>query len=225
MKTKQAKRGNLLDRGFATIVDTLSTELERENIPYAIVGGVATQLHIARLLSNNGQEDYMKHQGLPYLLRTTGDIDMATHSDDVTMVSFFNRMNDTIPHLTINNQVRHAGITSEGIRIFANYQTDKSQTTGLENLYDAVINSAQPIRLRRGKQEITATVIKPEFLVATKVLRSKSKDSVDLHNLLQTMENQGEELDIEEVRAALKASGHEDKYERLQSALNTIHTA
>lgn len=78
---------NIADEEFMTLLERTKEGFDREGIDYMLVGGVATQIHVAKALCDVYEENLVDLAGSGKLrlqdhLRSTDDIDMALRIDD-----------------------------------------------------------------------------------------------------------------------------------------------
>ncbi|MBI2662300.1 hypothetical protein HYX11_02475 [Candidatus Woesearchaeota archaeon] len=211
-------RFTLRDDFYFHTLTALEEVLSSKKIPYAVVGGGAYQVKMTSLLSDGGIIDIKDVHGLDVILRPTGDIDLTTKSDHSTMLSVFNEMAARYPALNINNtagklvRIKHPG---KG-QVLINYQTCSDDLRGLTLFYDEIIDTSEEHALRKGNKRVYVKIPRPEFLIASKLIRSAEKDKIDIFNLLNLFFNKGTSVNFEEVRGILKAIGKEDKFEYIQ---------
>lgn len=211
------------DTLFQEILESFSEELEREGIQYALVGGAATQARIANLLTKNGVMAINDAPGLEYLIRKTGDFDVAMDISEHNLVAFFNNYSAinagrfSINQITNDNKSLRIAKGSRYMNL--NLEACPEDFKGLPNSYYDIINTSEPVGLRRGNSNIIVNVAKPEYIVASKLTRLEEKDKLDVYNLINCMYQNKKKFNFEEVKNVLK----ENNKEKYLDYLKEVH--
>jgi len=206
----------ILDDSFYETLSSFAEELDRNKIQYALVGGAAVQSKIASVLSKNGKMSLNDIGGLDFLVRKTGDLDIALDNiSDERLVELFNSYNALNPpnkhlHPVTNKSLR----TRKDINI--NLETCPEDFKGLPKSYSDIVYTSEPIVLRKGNNYAHISIAKPEYLVASKLTRLAEKDRIDIYNLIKTMHGNKEKFGFEEVKNILKANAKEDRIDFLK---------
>lgn len=210
----------ILNSFYFSALRALGTELEREDIPYAFVGGTAIQLRVADILGGNGAADIKGIGGLDVLLRRTGDIDVATIANHGQIVSVVNMLTHLSPFdaelrggglARLTRRTREHGIDDV---ILVNIYTGVADVRGLGDHYEPQITTAEEVIIRKGNEQLIIRVPTLAYCMATKLMRGEEKDKIDVHGLLKacTERNVPFHQDLEEARSILKSIGKEDRF-------------
>ena len=207
----------LLDDFYFGSMCVLVDELNRFNIPYAIVGGAAYQIKMAGILSKDVKGDISSVQGLEGILRGTGDIDLTIKSDMGRMVNLLNQMAASCKHINIETQPSKSVRFKKGNdSVYVNYQTEPADVKALTEHYDKIIETAEEVYLRKGNKDSYFKIPSMPYLIVSKVLRREEKDKVDIFNLLGLCRKKNIKLNFEEVRSILKSIGKEDSFDYIK---------
>jgi len=212
-------RYTILDNFYFDVVKAISDELNTNGIPYIVVGGTAYQMKLAELVSNEKNLDSNEYV-LGAFLRKTGDIDLSVRGDLIQIVQLFNVMAATTPSFTIQNLPNKSlriERNSESIQV--SYQTESADLRGLHDFYDNIIDTADDVVLWKGNRVIRTHIPHLDYLLASKLIRMKEKDKVDISNLLNAYKNKGENItsELESTRRILKFLGKENKFDYIST--------
>lgn len=208
------KRANytIKDPFYFEAIRAISEVIDRNGIPYAIVGGTAYQIKMASIIGGN-----IGDGNLDLVLRNTGDIDLTTDSDLGTMVRVFNEMVISNPHLCINNTPGKTVEVKKGRNnVYMHYQTEASDLKGLTDHYLRIIETAERVRISLRNGTIDVSIPKFEYLLASKLTRLAPKDQVDVYNLLNIAYKKDCQPDLEEVRQILKSIGKLENFDYIE---------
>ena len=140
------------DENYFTALKCLSEELKQNKISYAIVGAAGVQARIANILTEGGKTSLSKIPGLEYLIRGTGDIDIATNASHTQMVNMFNTIAISYPDLNVQSTATKSPIIL-GINI--NYETSPSDfKEPFKDFYYDIIKTAEALNLKIVKEYI-----------------------------------------------------------------------
>lgn len=191
------------------------------DIPYALVGGGAVQVYLSSVVIKREKISSIKEiNGLSYVLRKTGDIDMSFNYETSALVEKFNLIiNDSSLPYTFHNFIKRF-VLQEGARRFnINYQIEPSDLKGISSYYYDIINSVVTVELPYRNKKLSVKIARPEYLIASKLTRIKPKDQVDIVVLLKAMESENYMFDSEEVRSILKSIGKDENYDILKDLM------
>lgn len=204
-------------------LSSFKDEVERQRIPYSLVGGVAVQARIADLLSEDGRWDIYGVPNLDSLIRPTGDFDFALDVSKNDNVS-----NDNLSYLfnifiSNANNFSAKQISSKSMRInqndqsiILNCETCPEDFKGLPKFYQDIIDSSENISLRKNNSHLDIVVPKIEYMLASKATRAEEKDIFDMYNLINHSLDKKKPVDKEFIRNVLKESGKENCFEHIQ---------
>gem|GEM_PF-4059925 len=212
-----------------TITDDIfmdALEIISENFndaPYAIVGGGAVQVYTASVAVRHSSLNSIKEiNGLSFILRKTGDIDMAFRYDAAELVKKFNGIISRSGSPYTFHCFTKRFVIQDRIRQFnLNYQTEPEDLKGISEYYNDIIATAVTVGLPFKNSVMQLRIAKPEYLIASKLTRIKPKDQVDISMILKAAELDGYPFDSEEVRAILKSVHKEDKYDILAELMDS----
>lgn len=212
-------RYTILDDFYFDVVKAISDELYTNGVPYIVVGGTAYQMKLAELVLNGKDLDSNEHV-LGAFLRKTGDIDLSTHGSLIQIVQLFNVMAATTPSFAIQNLPNKSlriERNSESIQV--SYQTESADLCGLHDFYGDIIDTADDVTLRKRNMVIRARIPHLDYLLASKLIRMKEKDKVDISNLLNAYKNKGEDItsELESTRRILKSLGKENNFDYIST--------
>ncbi|MHA1866261.1 MAG: hypothetical protein ACTSWZ_07130 [Candidatus Heimdallarchaeaceae archaeon] len=223
----------LKDRGYFEILKIVSEEFSRQKIRYALVGGAGVQARIADILSKAQETDVSNVQGLENLLRGTKDLDITSNASEEDFIKYFNEVQALNPAINISSGgVRSKKFSLKGRRgkelvaICLNYQTGPQDLSGLdESFYNECIQTSEILNLNYGNKEIGVSVAKPEYLVASKLTRSDTKDIWDIGALLRTIKQNpsvAREFNPDKVKELLERANRGEIYGRLDEIRKQI---
>lgn len=198
---------NLLNPAYwEALVDVVDL-LESQEIPYAVVGGAAAQIWICSLLSGNGLSSIDGSADIPLRLRTTRDVDLSTRAEAAHVLEALNRLAATArPPITVLSP-RAARVR----QVLVNLTLEPMDVSGFSMHYDAFLERAQRITLRRGAEHLTARVISLPDLLATKLSRrgNQAKDLLDVDALCLSLLEARQTVPARNVRAILETATDE----------------
>ncbi|MEZ4529093.1 MAG: hypothetical protein R2941_24540 [Desulfobacterales bacterium] len=212
-----------------TITDDIfmdALEIISENFndaPYAIVGGGAVQVYTASVAVRHSSLNSIKEiNGLSFILRKTGDIDMAFRYDSAELVKKFNAIISQSGRSYTFHCFTKRFVIQDRIRRFnLNWQTEPEDLKGISEYYNDIIATAVTVGLPFKNSVMQLRIAKPEYLIASKLTRIKPKDQVDISMILKAAELDDYPFDSEEVRAILKSVHKEDKYDILAELMDS----
>ncbi len=193
-------------------------------IPYAIVGGGAVQVYAASVAIKNACLKSVKDiNGLSFILKKTGYIDLSFHYDVAELTKKFNFIiEQDVGIYTFHNFTKRFVIQEDMRRFNLNYQTDPEDLKGISSYYHDIIHTAITVDLPYKNKKLYIKIARPEYLVISKLTRIRPKDQVDIVLLLKTTELDNYPFDTEEVRSVLKSVGQEDKYNILVELMDSL---
>ncbi|MDM8536358.1 hypothetical protein QUF70_06360 [Desulfobacterales bacterium HSG17] len=204
-------------------LDTLEIiSLHLNDIPYAIVGGGAVQVYVGSIaVKHSGLNSIKEINGLSFIFRKTGDIDMSFCYDSAKLVKKFNLIiSQSDSPYTFHSFTKRFVIQDKIRRFNLNYQTEPVDLKGISEYYDDIIATAIVVKLPFKKSMLNLKIAKPEYIIASKLTRIKPKDQVDISMILKAMEIDDYPFDSEEVRAILKSVNKADKYDILAELMD-----
>ncbi|QTA79223.1 Uncharacterized protein dnl_14780 [Desulfonema limicola] len=193
-----------------------------KDIPYAIVGGGAVQVYVTYAAIKNGKFDSIKEiNGLPFILRKTGDIDLSFHFDFTEIVKRFNLIiTNAAGNYRFHSFTKRFVIQHKNDRFNLNYQTEPEDLKGIPSYYEDIIRTAILVDLPCKNEILKLKIAKPEYLIASKLTRSRPKDQIDISLILKSAEIDNYPFDSEEVRSILKSVGKGDNYDILMELMS-----
>ena len=215
MERSERSRHIITDQSYFDAVKALVSELNYNEIPYAVVGGTAYQIKLASLLGGN--DPITSISGLESVLRPTGDIDLAVQSDASEMTRIFNEMAMT-SSFQIENRLHNSAALKVGSNsVSVNYETSPEELRVISSHYGRIIDTAESVYLSHSRRSTASINIpKPEYLLVTKLLMARVKDFTDISNLLNVMRSKGKKVDFEEILSILKSVNKENKFEPIK---------
>ncbi|MGE0083998.1 MAG: hypothetical protein AB7S75_06205 [Desulfococcaceae bacterium] len=203
-----------------------SLEIIHENfsdIPYAIVGGGAVQIYVSSVAVQNARLGSIKEiNGLSFILRRTGDIDLSFSYDSAELIKKFNVI---ISHAsgfyTFHSFTKRFVLQQGSQRFNLNYQTDPEDLKGIPAYYHDIIDTAICVELPYKDRILQLKIARPEYLVISKLTRARPKDQIDIALILKSAEISGYPFDSEEVRSVLKSADAGDKYDILAELMES----
>lgn len=119
------------------------------DIPYAIVGGGAVQVYVVYAAIKNGQSGSVKDiNGLPFILRKTGDIDLSFDCDFTELVKKFNMIiANTTGNYRFRSFTKRFVIQHKNDRFNLNYQTEPEDLKEIPSYYEDIIRTAVSVEL------------------------------------------------------------------------------
>jgi hypothetical protein len=217
------KGHTLIHPNYFEALKIISDELNFWKIPYAIVGGCATQIWLSDAVGKG--EPINDVSELKYLLRPTKDVDLIAQKPEL----FYQAMNTLAANYSRKGgwrfNIGHAGtkLTRGNDAINFSYITDAA-TSGLKAVYKDFIEKAEEVELKRSSMIAKPRVLIPEHLVAAKLTAeaNQEKHLGDVSNLLRVLKTAGQRFDDEDVRSLIKTLGKYDKLETLDSILASL---
>ncbi|MDP3989832.1 MAG: hypothetical protein Q8Q01_01355 [archaeon] len=216
MAHQKVARYTILNRFYFDALKVLTDELNFNYVPNMVVGGTAYQLKMAELIAGKGGNLNSVSAGLEAFLRQTGDIDLQLRAEEMDMIRIFNGMAASTSSLGIQNLPNRAlHVTKGGNIVQVSYNTKPSDFRGMTEFYDHMIDTADEVVLKRGNTELRAHIPHLDYLLASKMIRMKEKDKVDISNLLNVCKSKNLDLDskFESTRRILKFLGKEDNFD------------
>jgi len=192
------------------------------DIPYAIVGGGAVQIYVAYAAIKNGQFGSIKEiNGLPFILRKTGDIDISFYYDFTEIVKKFNLIiANAAGSYRFHSFTKRFVIQHKNKQFNLNYQTEPDDLKEIPTYYEDIIHTAISLELPYKDEILKLKIAKPEYLVVSKLTRSRPKDQVDISLILKSAEMDDYSFDSEEVRSILKSVGKGEDYDILMELMS-----
>lgn len=211
-------RYTILDRFYFDAVKTIADELDFDYIPYVIVGGTAYQIKIAELVAGIEGNLNSVTAGLEAFLRQTGDIDLAVRAEESDMINAFNQMVATSNVGIQNLPNKSLRIEKGNNSVQVSYQTGPSDFRGMTQFYDHIIDTADEATVMRGNTILRVRIPSLDYLLASKLIRMKEKDKVDVFNLLNVCRNKDQNLrsTFESTRSILKSLGKEHNFDYIR---------
>lgn len=188
-------RFTLLDDAYYDAILRVTQALAEHEVRACLVGGGASQLWIASLVSGAGERRVANEPALAVMLRATRDADFSLRCDAAQALALLNEL---------ASEHRGGGAAHVlGPRAMRLGPVQVSLTLGPEDLtgmadrYDWFLDSQETVRVRRGREPDAVPVIGLEALIATKLTRrgDKSKDLVDAGNLVAAARRAGRPVD------------------------------
>ncbi|MCP4397840.1 MAG: hypothetical protein GY801_11145 [bacterium] len=194
-----------------------------DDVPYAIVGGGAVQVYVVSIAIKQAQLRSVKDiNGLSFILRRTGDIDLSFHCDVTKLINKFNGIIErTTGSYRFHSFAKRFVIQAGKHRFNLNYQTEPVDLKGIPSYYYDIIETAIDVELPHNNIIFSLKIAKPEYLIVSKLTRVKPKDHVDIILLLNAMESVGYPFDSEEVRSILKSIGKPHNYDILLELMDS----
>lgn len=191
-------------------------------IPYTLVGGGAVQVYVcAAAIKQGGVSSVKEIQGLPFILRKTGDIDLSFQYDDTEIVKKFNLIiADTAGNYRFHNFTKRFVIQHKTQRFNLNYQTEPDDLKENSSYYEDIIRTALSVELPYKADRLQLKIARPEYLIASKLTRGRPKDQVDISLILKSAEMDDYPFDSEEVRSILKSVDKADSYDILMEFMS-----
>ncbi|MEK6874783.1 MAG: hypothetical protein AABX52_03475 [Nanoarchaeota archaeon] len=211
---------NIQDKALFDTLTALVEEFDRVNVTYAVIGGVAVQLYIAALRSNNGEYPVNKCPGLDTLLRRTGDVDIIVKSEEFPMVYFFNNFANYHNQFRVVNAKNYALID----KITINYMDSADKLKWFGHLYLRTLDTANKLRLSYGKQALSIKTQMIEFLIAAKLTgnRIQEKDFWDLATLLRESKRKGRSINYDTIKGILEDVHRLEQYAIIEQLRSEI---
>lgn len=192
------RRFTLLDEVYYDALRQVTGALEREGLPFCLVGGGAAQAWIASLRTEGGARRLAEERVLETALRKTRDLDFATRADLARMTALLNSLAASTgagAHV-VGPRALRLGPVSVSLTL------GPGDLSGMADLYDRFLASRTVLRLRRGNTVDEVPTIGIEALVATKLTRrgDKAKDILDVVELLAAARDAGRHVDLTAMR-------------------------
>jgi hypothetical protein len=193
-----AEAFSLLDEVYYDALRRVTEVLEREGVPFCLVGGGASQAWIASLRTAGGRQRLSDEPLLTRALRRTRDLDFATRAEPARMLRVLN-------HLAASAGEGAHVLGPRAIRlgpVSVSFTLSPGDLSGMEELYDELLDSRTPLSLRRGPESDEVPTIGLEELLATKLTRrgDKAKNIVDVTQLLAASRDAGRIIVVATVR-------------------------
>lgn len=188
-----------------------------QNIPYAIVGGGAVQVYVSSIALKDACLNSVKDiNGLAFILRKTGDIDLSFNYDSTELIKKFNLIIEhTAGSYTFHSFTKRFVIQAGKRRFNLNYQLEPADLKGIPSYYYDIIDTAITVEFPYKHTILNLKIARPEYLIVSKLTRTKPKDQVDITLMLKAMELDNYPFDSEEVRSILKSINKEENYDIL----------
>ena len=193
-----AQRFTLLDETYYDALCRVVDALEREGIPFCLVGGGAAQAWIASLRTGEGTRRLSDEPTLAGALRKTRDLDFSTRVGEAEMLVILNglaALHGEGAHVLGPRALRLGGVS-------LSFTLEPADLSGMAILYDVFLASRTTLRLRRSRKVDEVPTIGLEALLATKLTRrgDKAKDVLDLTELLASARDAHRAVDLAMVR-------------------------
>ncbi len=187
------------------------------DIPYAIVGGGAVQVYVASTAIQEAQlKSVQDINGLSFVLRKTGDVDLSFHFDVIELVQNFNLIiAQATGKYTFHSFTKRFVLQDGNRRFNLNYQTEPDDLKGIPAYYYDIIQTAIRVELPYKNETLLLKLARPEYLIVSKLTRVKPKDQIDIALLLKAIEFNDYPFDSEEVRSILKSIDKLENYDIL----------
>jgi hypothetical protein len=197
-----AARFTLLDSEYFEALCSVCSALEREGLPFCLVGGAASQAWVASLRTGDGARRLSDEPVLHAALRRTRDLDFSTRAPPQTMLRVLNELAATSG---TNADVLGPRALRLG-HVSVAFTVDPSDLAGMEGMYEGFLRRRASVRLRRGSRVEEIPVIAFEDLLVTKLTRrgDKAKDIADVTQLLAAARDAGRSIDIDAIRRLLE---------------------
>ena len=194
-----------------------------QDVPYAIVGGGAVQIYVSAAAINAGRLKSVKDiNGLSFILRRTGDIDLSFQIDPTELVAKFNVIiEQSAGTYTFHNFTKRFVMQHSNRRFNLNYQLEPEDLKGIPTYYDDIIHTPIIVTLPYQNQQLHLKLGRPEYLIVSKLTRAKPKDQIDIALLLKAMEAENYPFDAEEVRSILKSINKGEQYDILKELMES----
>jgi hypothetical protein len=173
-----AEAFSLLDEVYYDALRRVTEVLEREGVPFCLVGGGASQAWIASLRTAGGRQRLSDEPLLTRALRRTRDLDFATRAEPARMLRVLNHL---------------AASPGEGAHVLGPRAIRLGPVSVSFTLSPGDLDSRTPLSLRRGPESDEVPTIGLEELLATKLTRrgDKAKNIVDVTQLLAASRDAG----------------------------------
>ena len=139
----------ITDRETFEVLFALSEELERCEIPYAVIGGFSVQLYLANWYNKRGTQPLNKCPILKDMIRATGDVDLVARPGEMAMIAFFNHFAQSYPRFAVYNAPSYALI--QGLSI--NYIYEPRELKGPAFVYDFISEESLIMNLFPGSSK------------------------------------------------------------------------
>lgn len=188
-----------------------------QDVPYAIVSGGAVQVYVASVAMQAAGLDSVKAiNGLSFVLRRTGDIDLSFQHDATDLIKKFNLIiHEAFGTYTFHSYTKRFVMQDGKRRLNLNYQLEPKDLKDIPSYYYDIIQSAISIELPYKQERLHLKLARPEYLIVSKLTRVKPKDQIDIVLLLKAMELDEYPFDSEEVRSILKSIDKQENYDIL----------
>lgn len=239
---------NITDEEFAYFVNEIGKGFDEQTIPYVFVGGTATQMHIIKRLYNIHKQDIntmAEDVRLQDYLRSTDDIDVALSSgvyngDNIRYIEKINKFQDFLNQEVISPTEEHV-VKYESVRkgakrpVFQIHVDDKTddekrialnisrRPQDLVNLeskfYQFFVDNGKRVEVPYNQNlNINVKVINPIHLLAAKISHFRAKDTMDIHNLVDLMRDNNEQIDFGKIKEILGVN-YSANFERFLSLI------
>lgn len=194
-----------------------------QDVLYALVGGGAVQIYVSAAAIHAGQLQSVKDiNGLAFILRKTGDLDLSFHVDAAELVAKFNLIIEQASGTyTFHNFPKRFVLQAGPRRFNLNYQIEPEDLKGISTYYHDIIATAITVVLPYQHTLLQLKLARPEYLIVSKLTRAKPKDQIDIALLLKAMETERYAFDAEEVRSILKAVNKGEQYDLLAELMES----
>ncbi len=191
---------------------------------YAIVGGAAVQIYVTSVsIRSEGLNSVNDVNGLSFVLRKTGDIDLSFNCDAGELLKKFNFIIESqTGTYTFHSFFKRFVIQEDARRFNLNYQIEPDDLKGMPSYYYDIIETAVPMDLPSKGKTLSINIARPEYLITSKLTRISPKDQIDIMLLLRAMEMNDYPFDSEEVRSILKSIDKAENYAILRELMDAV---
>ncbi len=191
---------------------------------YAIVGGAAVQIYVTSVsIRSEGLKSVKDVNGLSFVLRKTGDIDLSFNSDAAELKNRFNLIIGSQTGAYTFHSFFKRFVIQDGARRFnLNYQIEPDDLKGMPSYYYDIIETAVAVELPSKGKTLSVNIARPEYLITSKLTRTSPKDQIDIMLLLRAMEMNDYPFDSEEVRSILKSIDKAENYSILRELMDAV---
>lgn len=218
---------------FAFLVNRIGEKLKDTGIPYNFVGGTAVQAHILHRLTQKYHTDVKslvenKHIRFQDYVRATDDIDFALlfpdNAQNPAFVSnILRKFYDGLDGVYLSHDEKHLfeyqfarrgerrpvlEVTiddhrAEDIALNISQQSRHLRSFGIRFYDEFIMQGKNLVIPYTPGYDLNLRVCKPEHILATKISQFRAKDTMDIQNLVNVMQDVGETIDTEELRKIL----------------------
>lgn|GEM_PF-5958069 len=187
------------------------SELNAQQIAGCLVGGTAVQVRVAKAKSNSN-DIAIDSLNLDGLLRETDDIDVclldSARSLDLNKLEREEERGEEVYQLILKrNGVKKPILEVHSLddccEIKLNISYCKDDANALKDYYAEMILSAEPLVLKNNGIAASISVARPEYIIASKLVRHNERDVQDIKKLCQLEKG----IDFDKIKRMLKKEG------------------